>query len=126
MNRLKNLRTRAFYAQSGRCCYCDLPMWQVSPDELKPLGLRVRAAGPLRCTAEHLVARQDGGKEMAGNIAAACWSCNSRRHRLKSPPLPEAYRLYVQRRLTMGRWHPPILARLRATPPLPHEGHEQA
>ena len=92
-------------------------MWQASPDELKPLGLRARSAAPLRCTAEHLVAQQDGGKNVAGNIAAACWLCNTRRHKRKSPPPPDAYRAFVQRRLAKGKWHPPKVARLLAIPP---------
>ncbi|MEN5206681.1 HNH endonuclease [Stenotrophomonas terrae] len=56
-------------------------MWNTSPDELKPFGLRARTTTPLRCTAEHLVSQQDGGKNVAGNIAAACWLCNTRRHK---------------------------------------------
>lgn len=86
MPKLQRLRTDAFHAQKGRCCYCSLPMWNTSPDELKPFGLSARAATPLRCTAEHLLAQQDGGRDVAGNIASACWSCNQRRHKRKSPP----------------------------------------
>ncbi|WP_282097584.1 HNH endonuclease [Luteibacter sp. SG786] len=66
----------------------------------------------LRCTAEHLTARQDGGRNMASNIAAACWICNARRHRRKFPPPPAAYRAFVQQRLDKGKWHPPALAPL--------------
>jgi len=113
MPKLQRLRIRAFHAQRGRCCYCGLPMWNNSPDELKTLGLHSRTAAPLRCTAEHLVAQQDGGKDVANNIAAACWLCNTRRHKRKSPPPPAAYRAFVQQRLVKGKWHPPALARLR-------------
>lgn len=88
MPNLQRLRTEAFLAQKGRCCYCSVPMWNASPDELKPFGLRAKTATPLRCTAEHLVAQQEGGKDVAGNIAAACWLCNTRRHKRKSPPSP--------------------------------------
>lgn len=117
MPKLQRLRTQAFHAQRGLCCYCGLPMWQASPDELKPFGLRARTVAPLRCTAEHLVAQQDGGKDVAGNIAAACWLCNSRRHKRKSPPLPEVYRAFVARRMAKGKWHPPKVARLlKGTP----------
>lgn len=117
MPKLQQLRTEAFHAQRGLCCYCGLPMWQTSPDELKPFGLRARTAAPLRCTAEHLIAQQDGGKDVARNIAAACWLCNTRRHKRKSPPPPDAYRAFVGRRMAKGKWHPPKVARLlRATP----------
>ena len=86
MPKLQQLRNQAFHAQRGLCCYCGLPKWQASPDELRPFGLRARTVAPLRCIAEHLIAQQDGGKDVAGNIAAACWLCNSRRHKRKTPP----------------------------------------
>lgn len=115
MTALTRLRAKAFHHQHGRCCYCGLPMWQTSPDELKNIGLRPRTAAPLRCTAEHLVAQRDGGKDLAGNIAAACWLCNSRRHKRKSPPAPDVYRAFVQKRLAKGKWHPSAVARLLTT-----------
>lgn len=113
MPKLQRLRSQAFHAQQHRCTYCGLVMWLESPAELKPLGLRPRTAAPLRCTAEHLVARQDGGKDVVGNIAAACWLCNSRRHKRKTPPAPDAYRAFVQGRLAKGKWHPPGVIKLR-------------
>lgn len=102
--RLKSLRANAFQSQSGRCYYCDLPMWHSSPHEL---GLRPRSAGPFRCTAEHLVARQDGGKDVVGNVVAAHAACNHRRHK-RSAPVPSAtdYRTLVQRQLAKGKWWP--------------------
>ena len=102
--RLKSLRALAFLAQSGRCYYCGLAMWQSSPGEL---ALRPRSAGPLRCTAEHIVARQDGGKDMVGNVVAAHAACNYRRHK-RSAPAPSAtdYRTLVQRQLAKGKWWP--------------------
>jgi len=113
MTALTRLRTKAYSRQEGRCCYCGLPMWQTSPDELKHLGLRPRTLAPLRCTAEHLLARQDGGRDEPGNIAAACVHCNGLRHRRKTPPPPDVYRTIVQKRLAKGKWHPPALAGLR-------------
>lgn len=103
MPKLQRLKADAFHAQKSRRCYCSLPMWNASTDELKPFGLRARTATPLRCTAEHLVAQQYGGKDLAGNIAAACWLCNTRRHKRKTPPSPEAYRASVQKRLANGK-----------------------
>lgn len=102
---LKTLRTRSFHAQQGRCYYCSGPMWLCSPDEL---GLRSRSAAPFRCTAEHLLARRDGGKDVAGNVVAACHLCNLRRHKRPTPdPSPEVYRDRVQRRVAQGKWHVP-------------------
>src|SRR3546814_12059443 len=94
-------------------------MWQASPEELKPFGLRARTVARLRCTAEHLIAQQDGGKDVAGNIAAACWLCDTRCHKRKSPPLPEVYRAFVARRMAKGKWHP------RRWPSCSAEPHQQ-
>lgn len=105
MPALSKLRTLAFHAQQGRCCYCRCRMWLTAPDELKPFGIRPSTAQPLRCTAEHLQARQNGGRDTAPNIGAACWLCNQRRHRRKSPPEPDAYRAHVLKRLAKGKWH---------------------
>lgn len=111
-NRLKSLRASAFLAQSGRCHYCDLLMWHSSPDELN---LRPRSAAPFRCTAEHLVAKQDGGKDVAGNVVAAHACCNHRRHQRPGPaPSPESFRALVQGRVIRGKWWsslPPRIAR---------------
>lgn len=100
-----NARNAAFEAQGGRCCYCNLPMWRSTPQELAPLGLRPKTATPLRCTAEHLVAKRDGGNNGTGNISAACWLCNVRRHRRKNPPDPSTYKAFVQRKMAKGTWH---------------------
>lgn len=116
MPKLQRLRTDAFQAQKGRCCYCGMPMWNASPDELAVFGLRARTVAPLRCTAEHLIAQQDGGKDVAGNIAAACWLCKQRRHQRKSPPPPDEYRVFLQKRLAKGKWHPPGVVKLHVKP----------
>lgn len=105
MPKLQRLRLAAFLAQNGRCCYCGLPMWMTSPDELKSFGLRDRTIFPLRCTAEHLLAQHDGGRTVAGNIAAACRLCNNRRHRRKQAPPPDVYGAIVRLRIAQGRWH---------------------
>ncbi|WP_407931797.1 HNH endonuclease [Devosia sediminis] len=58
-----------------------------------------------RCTAEHLRARCDGGKDVPENVVAACWLCNKRRYRRKVPPAPEDYRKLVRKRLSkLGRF----------------------
>lgn len=77
------LRTLAFETQGGRCFYCDLPMWQYDPVAFATrFRITARQAKRFRCTAEHLVARCEGGKTLRENIVAACWYCNSRRQRI--------------------------------------------
>lgn len=102
---LKTLRAPSFHAQNGRCQYCLGPMWLSSPDEL---GLRHRSARPYQCTAEHLLARQDGGKDQPGNIVAACHLCNLRRHRRPTPaPSASKYLAWVRLQVAKGKWYPP-------------------
>lgn len=107
MPKLQQLRTRAFHAQHGRCHYCGISMWLDSPDELPPPRKSVRAR---QCTAEHLVARQDGGRDTAENIVAACLQCNLRRHRRKVPLPAAEYLSLVHRRLGRGKWWPTPIA----------------
>lgn len=107
--RLKTLvksRSMAFERQEGRCCYCDYPMWRDAVERFALIHkITVKQASKLRCTAEHLTARQDGGKDTASNIAAACVTCNLRRHRRAFVPEPEAYRALVQARISRRKWH---------------------
>ncbi len=106
MQKRQHLRAIAFRTQSGRCYYCTVRMWLRSPSEL---GLRPRTARPFQCTAEHLVARKDRGRDTRKNIAAACRLCNARRHKRKNPSPPETYRSFVLRRMAKGRWWPESL-----------------
>jgi hypothetical protein len=59
----------------------------------------------LRCTAEHVIARQDGGSDSSANIVAACFACNQGRHRVPQAPPSEAYRQQVRRCMSEVRWH---------------------
>lgn len=104
MKSLKSLRRRKMIEQGGRCHYCSLPMWDGSaaPDCTTQAG-----PIPLRCTAEHLRPRCEGGGNTADNIVAACWYCNTHRHRRKKPLSPEAHRARVQRRMASGKWLAP-------------------
>lgn len=92
-NRLVKLRQAAARRQNGRCWYCGV--------EMEPAG----NSGSLlrRCTAEHLVPRSAGGGETTDNIVAACWFCNTRRHRRRNPLDPQAHRALVQMRLEAGK-----------------------
>lgn len=99
-------RSTAFERQGGRCFYCDFPMWRGTPEPFARLhGISLKQARQLQCTAEHLLARQDGGKNGVSNIVAACWACNQRRHKRKCAPEPAEYRELVQGRLRCGGWH---------------------
>lgn len=103
-NRVQAHRNRAFENQNHRCFYCNVTMWLASPQEL-PAKLSPHVAARLQCTAEHVVARCDGGRDVASNIVAACRFCNENRHRRKRPPKPDVYRNQVQRRMERAAWH---------------------
>ena len=107
MKRLVRLRLAAFAHQHGRCYYCQLAMAQTH--ELGAFaarhGISQKQARNLECTAEHLQARCDRGKDCPENIVAACRLCNQRRHKRPQPLSPEAFQQLVRRRVDKGRWH---------------------
>lgn len=106
MKSLRKKRQFAFERQNGRCYYCNFLMWI---DNAEPFAekyrISVKQAHALRCTAEHLSARQDGGGNSTANIVAACRHCNQQRHKRKAPPAPEQYKLFVRKRLEKTGWH---------------------
>lgn|ERR1035437_5930931 len=114
MPNLTKLRHRAHIHQSGRCYYCGCPMWEDSPEPVaRLLGVKVSQVRSLKCTAEHMTARRDGGANTSENIVAACQKCNCTRHKLKLPLPPDKYRQHVQRRIAGGKWHPfPVTQRV--------------
>ncbi len=69
-------------------------------------GVTTRQAKMLRCTAEHLKALQDGGRDTRQNIVAACEICNRRRHPAHQSLSWEDYKAHVKRRVAARRWHP--------------------
>ena len=103
---LSKLRARAYSAQGYRCFYCRCYMWLGSADVFRTrFRLGSGQVVGLQCTAEHLVARQDGGTDSLENVVAACQSCNWRRHaRPKAMPV-DKYRAHVARQVRQGRWH---------------------
>lgn len=106
MASIQKIRKSAYTRQNGRCCYCGFSMWQDSVESFaKRHGMTVKQARHFKCTAEHLVARQDGGRDIGWNIAAACIRCNRLRHQRKVPMEPEQYKSYVQKRVEQGGWH---------------------
>jgi hypothetical protein len=112
---LARYRTAAFIRQFGFCHYCGFAMWM---DDLAEFCACYRLtpahARRMCCTAEHLVARRDGGRDSAANIVAACLHCNRTRHRPKNVLDPLRYRQRVCARVQMGRWHnPAVMAAFR-------------
>ncbi len=103
--KIQNLRLRAFQQQHGRCWYCGVQMWHHDPAELP--GIPVKSAWRLRCTAEHLLAQCDGGRDEASNVVAACAHCNHTRHKRKNPPEPNAFLVDIRMRVARGGWHFP-------------------
>lgn len=95
-SQIQKSRKASFDLQAGKCHYCGLRMWLGSPC----------GPSPLRCTAEHLTPRSEGGADSRTNIVAACLHCNRTRHKRKKPPTPERYRAEVRRRVARGRWLP--------------------
>ena len=59
----------------------------------------------LKCTAEHLVPVSDGGRTDEPNVVAACYFCNSTRHKAKRVLPPDQFGVYVRKRLEQKRWH---------------------
>jgi 5-methylcytosine-specific restriction endonuclease McrA len=106
-NRLNRLRYKAFKRQTGRCYYCGLAIWIKGPEEFAHRReISFKQAAQLQCTAEHLIARRDGGSDSPQNIVAACAYCNRRRHSQKSARSPEKHRTHVRARMARKRWHP--------------------
>ncbi|WP_349681626.1 HNH endonuclease [Pseudomonas sp. UBA6323] len=107
MSNLQKLRKSAFMQQNGKCCYCSFHMWLDSAESFAKLhGITTKQARHFQCTAEHLHARQDGGRDVRENIAAACIRCNQLRHQRKKPMAPEQYQQHVISRVHKGGWHP--------------------
>lgn len=103
---LKSYREQAYHYQKGRCFYCLQPMWLSDPKEFSErYGLSLPQVNFMRCTGEHLTAHSEGGAVSQRNIVAACWFCNSHRHRQKVPLPPHQYRDLVRPRLRRGKWH---------------------
>lgn len=109
------LRRQAFEKQNCRCFYCQLPMWEANQEQFAiEHGIPVRLTKHLKCTAEHLVAQQDKGRDTLENIAAACQWCNRLRHkgRPDKAPDPATYKSWVRKMVQQGKWHP-VAASLR-------------
>ena len=104
--KIKRLRAVAYHDQNGRCAYCGASMWLATPSDFATqYRLSLKQARLLQCTAEHLVARCDGGLDARQNIVAACFWCNQRRHARKTPLDPVRYQAQVSALVRQRRWH---------------------
>jgi hypothetical protein len=105
MSRIAKLRRGAFLRQHERCHYCRCPMWEdTARDFAQRHGLTLKQSAAFRSTAEHLTPASEGGRDVAENIVAACWHCNSRRHWRRGSNSPQAYQALVLRRVATGTW----------------------
>jgi heme oxygenase len=108
VKKIKHIRATSFLKQSGLCYYCEQPMWISAPAAfLQQHRLKISRVRWLQATAEHLVAKRDGGIDFDDNVVAACLFCNTTRHkhRPNSAPPPDVYRRHVRKRLAKGKWH---------------------
>lgn len=106
MSKIQKIRNASFKAQNGVCYYCQQPMWRDHPDAFARQHLiSVRQARFLQATAEHLRPRSEGGGNARTNIVAACFFCNSTRHKAKVPLPPAGHLKKVRARMAAGRWH---------------------
>lgn len=122
-NKLAKLRHHAFLKQNGHCYYCGYPMWEGNPEAFaRQAGLSLLQAKRFQCTAEHLQARQDGGRDVEENIVAACQFCNQHRHRIRPAPDPNRYQLIVRSKLDIGRWHHSFMRKLLEAITFPQPG----
>ena len=79
-------------------------MWTRRPEQFaEQHGLRLEDVAHFQCTAEHMLARRDGGLEIR-NIVAACRHCNVTRHEADEPLSTELYREHVRQRVAESRW----------------------
>ena len=110
---IRKNRQLAFEEQNGRCYYCRMLMWLGNVSEFADEHrISKGLARQLQCTAEHLLPRQDGGTNERANIVAACYFCNSTRHRALNPQSPEQYQKKVTHRMRHLKWHPIEIDRL--------------
>lgn len=105
-SRIQYFRLKAFERQGRRCCYCSVRMWLKSPSELDVPIPSLKAADALRCTAEHLQPRSEGGRDVSDNVAAACSHCNQTRHKRKRPLAASDFGTAVRKRIAARAWHP--------------------
>jgi hypothetical protein len=87
-------------------------MWLDQPEAFaKKYKITPKEAALFKCTAEHLLAKQDGGKDVESNIVAACHFCNQKRHKCKKPKDPIPYKKHVIQRVVKGKWNTALMSK---------------
>lgn len=100
------VRNRQMKAQNGRCYYCDQPIWLQDINRFcAHYDLSKEHALAFKCTAEHLIARTDGGPDTDDNIVAACHYCHQVRHEEVEALTPDKYINLARTEIKAGRWH---------------------
>lgn len=94
--------------KAGAASIACWPMRDARPEKFTAhYGIAAGLAKRFRCTAEHVEARRDGGKDVAPNIVAACLFCNATRHKPKHPVEAAKHASVLRSRMAKGRGHPP-------------------
>ncbi|MCY6411128.1 HNH endonuclease signature motif containing protein [Acinetobacter sp. VNH17] len=106
-NTIQKNRHTAYVNQNKRCYYCNQPMWEKKPEQFsKTFSVESDKTQWLKCTAEHVIAKQDGGNNSKENIVAACLYCNRYRHQgALQPKSAKAYKSLVSKKMRKGEWH---------------------
>ena len=103
---LVRLREISSQRQRGRCFYCQVLL---APARLETFAQRFQLSlaqvRGLQCTAEHLRARKNGGKDEPGNIVAACLKCNQSRHSHGRDSSPEEHKASIAKQIARKQWH---------------------
>ena len=106
MTRSSKTRQEMFRKQSGKCFYCEQPMWETDIQHFAcHHGLSLSMARWLKSTIEHLHAKCEGGGNGRDNLVAACHFCNAHRHRARRPKSSTEFARFVRKRLRRDRWH---------------------
>ena len=112
---IKENRLAAFKKQAGKCYYCSYPMWLINPEGFSNKHkITLAQAKMFQCTAEHLTARCDGGKDNKKNIVAACLYCNNTRHLSSNPLTPSKYKERVKKQIRKKKWNSKVIPAYQA------------
>ena len=87
---IRRIRDVKMKAQGGLCYFANGRCGSPTRTRSTAFNVSPGLAKMLRCTAEHLTPRSEGGKNGGDDIVAAC-RCNQTRHRARRPRRPDAY-----------------------------------
>ena len=100
------LRDSSLQRQRGRCFHYGVFL---APAKLEAFAKRFKLSPdqirPLQCTAKHLKARKDGGKDEPENIVAARRKCNEDRHAHGNDFSPDKHKAQIAKQIAQHKWH---------------------